>query len=1093
MKKSCLILITLLLLCAVKNVNGQQYNFHHYNVENGFPQANADEIIQDHLGYIWITTQVGAVRFDGTDYHILNEENGLPNNLTSTLYLDSKNQLWIGTRKGLALYNYDTIVAFGKKHGLVGNWVRHVWEDKYGKLWVMTDKGLCFKNDTVFECINLPIPDQTIQCHVQKDNHIILGTTSGLIRQTGDTTFEIIQPELRSYSIEDIDYDTTGSLWIATQKNGLYRITNNRIKKIQNQNTINSPATRELLCDNNGEMWVGTEGNGMFRYDGKQFHQYSTRNGMFNSSVLELVQDKEGNIWIGGRNGIVVYNPTNPFTHYPMANKGNKETVFGMLLDSKHNYWFASYGGGLSKYDGEKWTYYTKKDGLGDNRLFSLLEDPKHNIWISTAGHGIVKFNGHKFEVFDSDNGFLNARVFKIIQDSDQNIWACMQFEGIAKYDGHKFRQYTTDDGLPDNSVMSAELDTSGNIWFGTIGNGIFIRKDNKFIVPQINTDAKPTYIRSIVRDSTGTIWLGTASMGACRLTKQKNGSYNLESFTTKDGLNSDNIYFLFCDDNDQIWAGTEKGINRITFDRQREIKQIYTYGKAEGFKGVETSINGAMMDHMGNLWFASIIGATKYEPGVEQQNNVEPQTHITGLKLFYQNTNWEIFTDKTDVHQLPVGLKLAHNQNHLTFQFDALSFTNPDQVFYQYKLKGLDSKWSPKTRIKEAVYANIPPGDYTFMVKACNNDGLWNKQATKFSFEITPPFWQTTWFYIVASLTLVFLIIFYIHFRISQYKKAQHILEQKVEDRTKEIAQQKNEIQEKNEELNQRNEEIAAQRDEIEEQKNRIEDLFRDQTNSIKYARHIQKAILPNTTLFKEELKNHFIFFRPQSIVSGDFYYIAIHREWIIISAVDSTGHGVPGGFMSMLGMSFMNEIIYSMQDIQVDIVLNKLRKYIIRSLKQKGKPGEHKEGLEMALIAINKRTLECQYEGASSPLLLVRNNSKKPPNAEKAQTVEANTLYRFTPDNMPISIYPKMQPFRKHTFNLIKGDKLYLFTDGFIDQYGGQNIKKVSSKQFQQLILKTATLEMPEQKKQLITFYDNWKSNQLQIDDVLVLGLEI
>ncbi len=1081
-----------MLLTALK-VDGQQYNFSHYNVENGFPQANADEIIQDHLGYIWVTTQVGAIRFDGTDYDILSEQDGLPNNLTSTLYLDRNKHLWIGTREGLALYNYDTIISFDQQKGLAGNWIRHIWEDVSNKLWVMTDEGLCYKKDTTFKCVELPIQGQIIQCHATKDQETIFGTTSGLIKQISDTTFKVIHPELGPYNINDIQYNGDGNLWIATDKNGLLLKKKNQQNKFHPQKIPEAQATRELLIDKRGDLWIGTEGNGLFRYDGTKFHHYSTQNGMFNTSVLELMEDNEGNIWIGGRNGIVVYNPTNPFTHYPQANKGNKESVFGMLFDSNHNYWFASYGGGLAKYDGNNWTYYTRQDGLGDNRLFSLLEDKQNNLWISTAGHGIVKFDGHTFEVFDSDNGFLNARVFKIIQDKADNIWACMQFEGIAKYDGENFRQFTTNDGLPGNSVMSAELDTAGNIWFGTIGNGIFIKKENEFIIPEITNKKQPTYIRSIVRDSSGNMWLGTASMGACRIKQLENGRYNYQNITTQDGLNSNNIYFLFYDNNNQLWVGTEKGINRITFNEQGEIKDIFTYGKAEGFKGVETSINGALMDHNGNLWFASIIGVTKYEPGIEQQNQVEPQTHITSLKLFYQQTNWEKFTDKTNIHKLPVGLELQHNQNHLTFGYDALSFTNPNQVFYQYKLEGLDTKWSPKTRIKEAVYANIPPGKYTFMVKASNNDGLWNKTPTKFTFEISPPFWQTPWFYIITAVALTLIIVFYVQFRIKQYKKAQRILEQKVNDRTKEIAQQKNEIQEKNEELNQRNEEVAAQRDEIEEQKNRIEDLFRDQTSSIKYARHIQKAILPNTTLFNEELKNHFIIFRPQSIVSGDFYYIAIHREWIIIAAIDSTGHGVPGGFMSMLGMSFMNEIVYSMQDVQVDIILNKLRKYIIRSLKQKGKPGEHKEGLEMSLIGINKKTRACQFAGANSPLLLVRADDKNTPRAELIGKMQSKALFRFNPDSMPISIYPKMQTFQKQEFQLLPGDKLYLYSDGFIDQYGGPKIKKVSNKQFQELILKTATLKMDEQKEQLETFYEKWKSNQTQIDDVLVLGLEI
>ena len=1081
-----------MLFTAAHSVKAQQYNFHHYNVENGFPQANADEIIQDHLGYIWVTTQVGAVRFDGTDYFILNKSKGLINNLTTTLYQDKEFNLWIGTRSGLALYNYDSIVNFSQEDGLPGKEIRHIWEDLDGKLWIMTYDGLCYKSGDQFIPVELPLDNQIISSHVEKNGNLLFGTTKGLLKQTGSTSYTVIYPDLQKYKVTDIEFHQNKDLWLATDKSGLIRVGDNG-QKIYDQKTLRTNAIREVLSDSRGELWVGTEGNGMFRYDGASFHHYSTQNGMYNTSVLELMEDIEGNIWIGGRNGIVVYDPTNPFTHYPQANKGNKESIFGMLIDSRNNYWFASFGGGLAKFDGQNWSYFTRDDGLPDNRLFSVIEDHKANLWIATAGHGIVKFNRENFTVYDADNGFLNARVFKIFWDYEDNIWCCTQFEGIARYNGKDFEQFTKEDGLPGSSVMSGELDTVGDIWFGTIGNGIFKYEQGQFIIPEIEHENTPTYIRSIVRDSLGNMWFGSASKGVCRLIKKADNTYSCYSITTEEGLNSNNIYFLLCDDQNQLWAGTEKGINRIVLNNKQEAEKIYTYGKADGFIGVETSINGAMIDRDGSLWFASIIGATRYQPGIEQQNTVEPKTHITGLKLFYEETDWSKYADSIDIHQLPVNLALSYNQSHLTFNFDALSFTNPQQVFYQYKLEGLEKNWSPQTRKKEAVYANVPPGEYTFKVKACNNDGLWNKKPVTFSFIIKPPFWQKTWFYIVVTMMLISIVAAIIRIRIYQYKKAKRILEKTVTERTREIAQQKNEIQEKNEELNQRNEEIAAQRDEIEEQKDRIEDLFREQTNSIKYARHIQKAILPNATLLKEHLNDFFIFFKPQSIVSGDFYYTTYHRNWLIIAAVDSTGHGVPGGFMSMLGISFLNEIVYALEEIHVDQILNKLRTNIIYSLKQKGKPGEHKEGMEMSMIAIHKQTGMCQYAGASSPMLLARAANQEAPDTTHIAGLKETVLYRFEPDKMPISIYPKMDDFVKQEFKVFPGDKLYLYSDGFMDQYGGPDIKKISSQQFQELIIKTATLPMDNQRKELETFYHKWKKNELQIDDILVMGIEI
>jgi serine phosphatase RsbU (regulator of sigma subunit) len=453
----------------------------------------------------------------------------------------------------------------------------------------------------------------------------------------------------------------------------------------------------------------------------------------------------------------------------------------------------------------------------------------------------------------------------------------------------------------------------------------------------------------------------------------------------------------------------------------------------------------------------------------------------------------WHEYSDTLDDHKLPFQLTLPHQQNHLTFNYIGLCYTNPKKVRYQYKLQGLDKKWSPIVDKTEAVYANIPPGEYTFLVKSCNNDGIWNKVPTSFTFNIEAPFWQQTWFYSVSIVILAMLIYIYMKIRLSSLKNAKIKLEIKVKERTQEIEIQKQEIQEKNEELNQRTEEIAAQRDELNIKNIKIEKLFEDQTESIKYAKHIQEAVLSSKKPLDKFFQDYFILFSPHSIVSGDFYYVAEIREWVIIAAVDSTGHGVPGGFLSMLGMSFLNEIVYPMEEIQSDIILNKLRKYIIKSLKQKGSAGEHKEGMEMSLTAINTKTFECQFSGAQNPVFLIRNNKNPQLKFPVIGQNNFKTMYLLTPDTMPISIYPKMDPFKKYTFKLYKGDKLYYSSDGYADQFGGSRNKKISKKTFHELLFKTAELSAKKQKDELITFYEKWRGTKEKTDDVLIIGIEI
>ena len=1090
MTQSRIYIIILLILFAF-NSQGQLYNYQHLSVENGLPQANADALIQDHQHFVWIGTQVGAVRFDGKNYLVFSEKDGLSNHIVNNLFESSDKELWIGTKNGLNIKKHDTIISYYQKDGLPHNEIKHIWEGKYKKIWVMTESGLVYFQNEKFHKVKLPDPNQIIKNHCYYNDTLYLATNKGVLIQTGEHTFKSILPNLKQYNIDHIILQND-TIWVATFGNGLIKISKKRTQYFNNNSVLNSNVITSLLLDKSDRLWIGTEGNGFFLRKNKTFQSFTDKNGMHNTSILSLMEDIEGNIWAGGRNGVIIYNPNNPFMHYSEANQGTQESLFGMLQDKNGVYWFTTYGAGLSKFDNDKWTYYSKEDGLKDNRLFKIIEDKNQNKWIASSGHGIIKFDGKKFLVYDANNGFFNSRVFSIFLDSKQNLWGCSSEHGPFKYDGSKFITYGDGEKIP-NTIMSCIEDTLGQIWFGSVGNGLIIFDGSKFITPELEGNIQPTYIRSLAIDSTGILWMGTSSEGVCKVIKTGENKYKLISISTENGLNSNNIYFVLADNKNQIWAGTEKGINKIRLNQNQKVISIQTYGRSEGFIGAETSINGAMLDRNGKVWFSSLKGATVYDPMVEKKNLIEPNTQIIQLKLFYQKVDWSKYTDTINNDNLPINIKLPFKQNHITFEFIGLSFTNPQKVRYQYKLSGIDRAWSPITKNTEAVYSNIPPGQYTFKVKSCNNDGVWNQKPTSYPFEILAPFWQKAWFYVLVALTIGAVIFIYIRLRLLNLNKAKLILEQKVTQRTSEIELKKKEIQEKNEELNQRTEEIAAQRDELNEQNIKMEKLYQEQTESIKYAKHIQNAVLSSIEPLQKFFNDYFIIFNPHSIVSGDFYYVAEVQEWVIIAAADSTGHGVPGGFMSMLGMSFLNEIVYPMKDIQTNIILNKLRTYIIKSLKQKGTLGEHKEGMEMSITAIHKSTYECQFSGARNPVLLVRADNNPALNFEIIRKDEQKSMYLLPPNNMPISIYPKMNPFAQQKLNLCKGDKLYYFSDGYADQFGGGDRKKLSKKTFYEIIFKTSNLNIAQQKKELQSFYDQWRGSNEKIDDVLVIGIEV
>ena len=296
--------------------------------------------------------------------------------------------------------------------------------------------------------------------------------------------------------------------------------------------------------------------------------------------------------------------------------------------------------------------------------------------------------------------------------------------------------------------------------------------------------------------------------------------------------------------------------------------------------------------------------------------------------------------------------------------------------------------------------------------------------------------------------------------------------LELKVEERTAEISKQKLEIEQQNSSLSDKNKKIETAFVEIEIQKRRI-------TDSIIYAQRIQEAILPPSSLMDKLFDRNFVLFKPKEIVSGDFYWLNEFEDRIYIAAIDCTGHGVPGAFMSMIGFAFLNEIVNKNHKILANEVLFELRENIIKSLRQNDTRGGSKDGMDMSLCVFNKHNRKIEFAGAHNPLYVVRANTKE---------VE---IYKA--DKMPIGLYKKGNlPFTNNIVELNVDDTIYLFSDGYIDQFGGAKKRKFMSKNFKLMLTNIAHLPMTEQKTILNSTIENWRGNIKQLDDILVIGIK-
>ncbi len=301
---------------------------------------------------------------------------------------------------------------------------------------------------------------------------------------------------------------------------------------------------------------------------------------------------------------------------------------------------------------------------------------------------------------------------------------------------------------------------------------------------------------------------------------------------------------------------------------------------------------------------------------------------------------------------------------------------------------------------------------------------------------------------------------------------------------------------------------EIVELRNEL----NRKLDLFDEEINklaeqkaqieaSIQYASKIQKAMLPSIEILNKNFEEFFIFYKPRDIVSGDFYWMTHKEDKTIVVAADCTGHGVPGAFISMLGVSFLNQIVSTEKNLQPDDILNKLRFNIVKNLQQKGLPGETNDGLDIAVVSVDKKNGLLQFAGANNPVYIIRNSelleikgNKMPIALNNQMDPFTKTFHEFTKFGRDFLLkQDELHPFTNHNYEIKSGDCIYIFSDGYADQFGGENNRKFMSANFKKLLQTICSEPMDSQREKLKQIHEAWKGDAAQIDDILVIGLKI
>jgi ligand-binding sensor domain-containing protein len=739
-----------MLILLQTTIFAQQYNFKGYSVENGLPYIQIFTIFQDSHGYLWSGGYGGLSKFNGKTFQNFSPKNGLANHFVNCITEDKNHHIIVGTIDGLSVLNNNKFKNYHIKDGLPSKNVTAVCVDFSGKTWIGTTKGLC-----TFENGHLKLYDalknQAINClYPTTQSGLWVGTNDGLFNiNNGTLTLYTIDNGLADNYINCISQKTsTKELFIGT-KNGL------TILNIATQNCTNYHIMNGLLDEDvtvitttpEGLVWIGSK-SGLVNFDGKTFSYFSIRQDNNTNHIRSLIIDYENNLWIGTHNGLYKFRDKG-FTSYAKQEGLGGAFIYQILEDKEHNLWITTENNGIYKYANGYFKNYSTKEGLLSSNVPSALLDKSGQIWFGT-NRGISKFTNDKFDNISYGANFkLEAPISCLFQDSKQRIWVGGQ-NGLCCMEKYNQVYLTTYYKLPtqikDYNIWAINEDSQGNIWLGTYLAGIYKLENKQFVNQQALFKTEIESALEIEFDSTGVMYAATLNGVLMYDTKTQYTKFISE----KDGLASELVYSWKMSKNKKyLWAGTNQGISKINVSKlKQDIIEITSYNKADGFEGVECNTHGIYEDHTGDVWFGTVNGLIKYSPTEFKPNDNLSRTTISKIQLAYEDT---LLADSS---------KLAYDLNNITFYVDGISLTNPNKVLYTYKLEGFDKNYSPYTDVNFAKYDNLPAGKYTFKVKSCNSEGIWNIEPTTFSFEIKAAFYKTWWF-TVALLALVIGIVY--------------------------------------------------------------------------------------------------------------------------------------------------------------------------------------------------------------------------------------------------------------------------------------------------------------------------------------------
>ena len=1075
-------ILFIIVFFPIITLSQEQYRFTNISTENGLSNNYIRFIYQDSYGYLWIGTNEGLNKYDGTNILILKKE--LPSNFTTSICETNDKKIWIGSIAGISIYNpilnntdfLDPKIPFANQN------IFCIVKSSANSFLISAQSGVYSINTKTLQYKKIQISNEHIKQITQAPDGILFANTGKKIIQYNEKTkTSKIIFSLQQTSDKLLLYNFhNNNLYFSSDFNGLYTYsTLTKKSKLYSNNdlkNINSIAFR------NNYLWVGTK-NGIIILDSlfnkKEIIKNTNDNYSFKGkNVLALFVDNQNNMWCGMEyNGVnIFYNSQNKFLHYYHdfnESKSLPDNQVNTILELNPNKFLIGSASGLIIFNVKNQEF--ERIPNFNKEISTLIRTQENEILIGTK-EGLFTINETNFKIKKLTT-IPNIAIYKIFPDSNNIVWLGTWEYGLIRYNlkTNNVTYFPITKSNKENAVYDINLRFNNELWLATFGEGIIKITDRFNEKPKFkyykhdfnNPNSLPTdEALSIFKTHDNELWFGIAGLGIYIFNDKK------ETFTKL--KNSDNIDFdcavQFYEDNDKnVWFNNS-GITVYN----RTTHKSRSYGLEDGIQNKYFNMSAGCKSSNGNILMGGINGFNYFNPqNVKKINKSNCIPIISNLLLFNKeiipNTKYDgiiilnsaiAFTDK---------IEFSYKHSMIQFNLSALHVKNPNALLFSYQMEGYNNLWINLNKNQQTIsLSNMNPGTYTLKIRCTDESGKWSKFEKHLIIKINPPFWKTTWFYLIIIICLITIIYIYIKSREFKLIEEKKILEQKVEERTLEINRQKEELKLQSDLLLINNNELLRKNQLI--------------TDSITYAKRIQDAILPSIEILKRHIPESFILFKPKDIVSGDFYWFSEQNDNLYIAVSDCTGHGVPGAFMSMIGSTLLNEITTERQNQTPSEILNKLNKGVVYSLNQNinGSSESQDDGMDITICLINKIKKTIQISCANHIVFHIYDNKIE---AIEGDIFSIGGLFSAT----------EKKGYSNHEYTYKNGSRFYMFSDGFHDQFGGINNKKYLISQFKELLFKSRNLSMKEQHELLESTFTEWKGHNKQIDDVLVIGIEL